>query len=115
MIAALARLGVPAAWVSALPNNPLGDRVAAELRTAGVDLRFVVRPPGGRLGLFFAEQGAPPRATQVWYDRRCSAFTDWGTSMPPCWKARSTRWCRVSPRRWASGPAVHGLVLAYCR
>ena len=72
---ALARLGVPAVWISSLPANPLGDRVAAELAAAGVDLTFVQRPPNGRLGLFFVEQGSAPRAARVWYDRRGSSFT----------------------------------------
>src|ERR1700731_3929064 len=58
---ALAHLGVPVAWVSALPANPLGDRVAGELAGAGVDLSFVERPAEARLGLFFVEQGATPR------------------------------------------------------
>jgi 2-dehydro-3-deoxygluconokinase len=72
---ALACLGVPVAWISALPQTPMGDRVAGELARAGVDLRFLQRLPEGRLGLFFAELGASPRGTRVWYDRRDSAFS----------------------------------------
>jgi 2-dehydro-3-deoxygluconokinase len=71
---ALAYLGVPVRWISALPANPLGDHVASELAGAGVDLRFVERPADGRLGLFFVEQGAGRRSTRVWYDRADSAF-----------------------------------------
>jgi 2-dehydro-3-deoxygluconokinase len=73
--AALASLGVPTAWVSALPDNPLGRRVADELRRAGVELEFVEWDPSGRLGLFFVEFGSPPRPTTVWYDRAGSAFS----------------------------------------
>jgi 2-dehydro-3-deoxygluconokinase len=76
--AALARLGVPTAWVSAVPDSPLGDRVVGELAAAGVDLSFVERIPDSRLGLFFVELGAEPRATRVWYDRRDSAFARLG-------------------------------------
>jgi 2-dehydro-3-deoxygluconokinase len=73
--AALARLGVAVTWISALPATPPGDRVAEELAAAGVDLSHVTRLPGARLGLFFAELAAAPRATRVWYDRADSAFT----------------------------------------
>jgi 2-dehydro-3-deoxygluconokinase len=69
----LALLGVPAAWVGVLPDGPLGDRAAAELAGAGVDLGHVDRVPG-RMGLFFVEHGAGARPTQVHYDRADSAF-----------------------------------------
>src|SRR4051794_9375304 len=72
--AGLAGLGVAARWIGALPSNPLGTRVAAELRAAGVDLSGVTWVPDGRLGLFFAEEGVAPRPTAVWYDRGGSAF-----------------------------------------
>src|SRR3954454_10150635 len=72
--AGLAGLGVSTRWIGALPDNPLGARVAAELTAAGVDLSGVTWVPDGRLGLFFAEEGVPPRPTTVWYDRRDSAF-----------------------------------------
>lgn len=72
--AALASLGVEVAWISALPDSPLGSRVAATLAQAGVDLRFVEWEPDGRLGLFFVEFGAAPRPTAVWYDRVDSSF-----------------------------------------
>ncbi|MBS1862176.1 MAG: sugar kinase [Actinobacteria bacterium] len=71
---ALAALGVEAAFVSALPATPLGDRAAADLAAAGVDLGFLDRPAAGRIGLFFVEFGAGARPTTVWYDRSGSAF-----------------------------------------
>jgi 2-dehydro-3-deoxygluconokinase len=73
--AALAYLGVPTAWVSAVPDSPLGRRVLDELALAGVRLDGVQLVGEGRLGIFFAECGADPRPTQVWYDRSGSAFT----------------------------------------
>lgn len=83
--AALARLGVPAIWLSALPANPLGRRVAGELRLHGVDVSRVVWVPDARLGLYFYEPGSAPRPPQVLYDRADSAFAcldpqavDWG-------------------------------------
>jgi 2-dehydro-3-deoxygluconokinase len=71
----LARLGVPVRWVSALPSSPLGERIVRELMASGVDTSHVLRPGGGRVGLFFVEQGSPPRASRVWYDRAGSAFS----------------------------------------
>jgi 2-dehydro-3-deoxygluconokinase len=71
---ALAALGVPVRWISALPCNPLGERVLSELRAAGVDTSYVQRAAAGRLGLFFAEPGVVPRSGRVYYDRADSAF-----------------------------------------
>src|SRR3954454_6511374 len=71
---ALARLGVSAAWVSALPESVVGRRVADEVGAAGVDLAGVSWIAGARLGLFFVDAGIPPRPTSVVYDRAGSAF-----------------------------------------
>ena len=73
VLAGLARLGVSASLVSVLPDTPLGYRAAAEVQGAGVDLDHVRWITGGRMGTFFVEQGAGPRATTVWYDRSGSA------------------------------------------
>lgn len=70
----LALLGVPAAWIGTLPRGPLGRRAAAELRATGVMLDHVAWADGGRMGLFFVEQGAGARPTAVHYDRAGSAF-----------------------------------------
>ena len=79
---ALASLGVETAWVSALPKNPFGQRVARSLRAAGVDLAHVVWEADARLGLFFIEFGSGPRPTIVWYDRAGSAFSTMTTFDP---------------------------------
>src|SRR4051812_683469 len=65
----LARLGRSAAWVSRLTDNPLGRLVAGRARQAGVDVRHVRWTDAGRVGLFFLEAGAAPRASSVVYDR----------------------------------------------
>ncbi|MHB1837482.1 MAG: PfkB family carbohydrate kinase, partial [Solirubrobacteraceae bacterium] len=75
----LARLGAPVSWVSALPDSPLGERVLRQVRADGVDTSFVQRPSVGRVGLFFVEQGASPRASRVWYDRAGSTFARMST------------------------------------
>jgi 2-dehydro-3-deoxygluconokinase len=72
---AMASLGVETAWLSALPDAPLGHRVARALGAAGVDIEHVEWHRGGRVGLFFVEFGADPRPTTVWYDRDNTAFS----------------------------------------
>ena len=71
---ALAQLGVPSAWVSKLPDTPLGQRVAAEARRFGVDTSRIIWTPEGRVGLYFYERGSPPRPSTVLYDRGHSAI-----------------------------------------
>jgi 2-dehydro-3-deoxygluconokinase len=51
----LARLGLRAAWVSALGGDPTGDRVAAALEAEGVDLRWVRRDPARQTGLMLRD------------------------------------------------------------
>ena len=71
--AALASLGTPARMVTALPDNPLGHKARAALGAAGVDARFVTFAEG-RIGLYFLEPPAGPRAARVTYDRAGSVF-----------------------------------------
>jgi len=71
---AAARVGLRAAWVSALPDNPLGRRVAGTLASGGVDLSRVHWVKTGRLGLYFVEMGAAPRPISVLYDRAASTM-----------------------------------------
>src|SRR5437879_7583582 len=77
---AAARVGLRAAWVSALPDNPLGRRVAGTLASGGVDVSHVRWVAGGRLGLYFVEMGAAPRPISVLYDRAASAMALASTS-----------------------------------
>jgi len=70
----LVRLGTTSAWVSRLPDSPLGRLVASRARAEGVDLAHVEWAEDERLGLFFVEVGSPPRPTSAHYDRADSAF-----------------------------------------
>jgi 2-dehydro-3-deoxygluconokinase len=72
---AAARIGLRAAWVSALPNNSLGRRVAKTLAAGGVDTSLVQWIDGGRLGLYFVEMAAAPSVTRILYDRKGSAIS----------------------------------------
>ena len=70
---ALARLGVRTTWISRMPENPLGRRVARTLMGHGVDTSHIIWVKGERMGLFFVEFGDGSRATSIIYDRAGSA------------------------------------------
>ncbi len=71
----LSRLGWSCGWVSALPDSPLGRRVAGEYRATGLDLSAVKWSGDHRLATYYVEYAVPPRATQVYYDRAGTCFT----------------------------------------
>jgi 2-dehydro-3-deoxygluconokinase len=71
---ALARLGRSSAWVSRLTHNPLGRLIANHAREAGVSTEHVVWTSEDRVGLYFLEFGAAPRASSVLYDRKGAAI-----------------------------------------
>jgi 2-dehydro-3-deoxygluconokinase len=73
--AGLSRLGLKSAWVSRLPQNPLGRLLENRVRQAGVDTSEVIWASEGRLGLYFVEFGAAPRPSSVLYDRAHSAMS----------------------------------------
>lgn len=72
---ALSRIGFQTAWLSRLPDNPLGQRLVAELRSHGIDTSGVRMVAGERLGTYFIEFGSPPRPNRVVYDRANSAMS----------------------------------------
>jgi len=63
------------AYVSVIPNNPIGDACVKELRRQGVDTSLIVRE-GNRLGIYFLEAGANQRPSKVIYDRSHSAIAE---------------------------------------
>jgi 2-dehydro-3-deoxygluconokinase len=66
---ALASFGLPAAYVTALPDkNPIADAAISQLRSFGVDTSKIVRGKG-RLGVYYLETGASQRGSKVVYDR----------------------------------------------
>jgi len=71
----LSRLGTNVAWVSRLTDNALGCMVRNKAREQGVDTSHIVWTKGDRVGLYFAELGASPRASSVLYDRANSAIS----------------------------------------
>jgi 2-dehydro-3-deoxygluconokinase len=73
---ALARLGHPTAWVSRLTRNPFGRLIANRAREAGVCTDHVVWTDEDRVGVYFVEFGAAPRASGVVYDRKGAAIAN---------------------------------------
>src|SRR2546428_13239581 len=65
--AACARLGLSAAWISALPANPWGERIRREPVGHGGDCRHVRMAEGARVGVYFLGYGVPPRPGAVLY------------------------------------------------
>jgi 2-dehydro-3-deoxygluconokinase len=71
---ALARLGRTTTWVSRLTRNSLGRLIANQARQAGVGTDHIVWTDEDRVGLYFLEFGAAPRASGVLYDRKNAAI-----------------------------------------
>jgi 2-dehydro-3-deoxygluconokinase len=94
---ALARLGRQTAWVSRLTDNPLGRLIANQAREAGVSTEHVVWTGDDRVGLYFLEFGAAPRASSVLYDRKGAAIANLAPGAVP-WSGIFTgvRWFHVT-------------------
>ena len=69
----LASFGLDAAFVTALPANPIGDSAVGELRRFGVDT-LPIKRAGHRVGIYFLETGAAQRPSKVVYDRAGSSL-----------------------------------------
>lgn len=63
-----ANYGLPARFITGLPENELGNAVISDLRGFGVDTDFIVKNEH-RLGIYFLETGSGPRPSKVIYDR----------------------------------------------
>ena len=70
---ALANYGLDAGFVSALPDNDIGESAIRELRRFGVDTTHVNRS-GDRVGIYYLETGANQRPSKVVYDRAGSSI-----------------------------------------
>jgi len=68
------RLGLDVAYVTRLCRNPLGRVIENKAREQGVDTSHVVWTDEDRVGVYFVEFGASPRANSVIYDRCDSAM-----------------------------------------
>jgi 2-dehydro-3-deoxygluconokinase len=94
---ALARLGRSTAWVSRLTDNPLGRLIANQAREAGVSSEHIVWTPEDRVGVYFLEFGAAPRASSVLYDRKATAIAAIRPGMVPWSKVfAGVKWFHVT-------------------
>jgi len=73
--ASLAQLGAAARFVTALPQNAISDACVGFLSGLGVDTTQILRTKQGRLGLYFFENGANQRPSNVIYDRSHSSVS----------------------------------------
>src|SRR6266851_803227 len=93
----LARLGHSAAWVSRLTNNPLGRLIANHAREAAVNTEHIVWTDDDRVGVYFLEFGAAPRASSVLYDRKNAAIAGIKPGMVPWAKLLAgVKWFHVT-------------------
>jgi len=79
---AASRLGLDTAWLSKLPDSPLGRKVTGSLGSHGVDAD-VVWDDEHRQGTYYVEMGTKPRGIDVIYDRANSAVTTATTAELP--------------------------------
>jgi 2-dehydro-3-deoxygluconokinase len=69
VLAALQQIGQRCGYVTALPDNPNGRRIAHALREKGISLDAICWRTDGRVGVYYVEFAQPPRSIQVVYDR----------------------------------------------
>jgi 2-dehydro-3-deoxygluconokinase len=74
---ALANYGLDARFVTALPDNDIGESALREVRSFGVDTTQI-RRSGDRVGIYYLETGANQRASKVVYDRAASSICECG-------------------------------------
>jgi 2-dehydro-3-deoxygluconokinase len=60
--------------ITALPDNSIGNNAKKALDAMGIDTSFISMTKG-RLGIYYFEQGAGPRPSQVIYDRAYSSIS----------------------------------------
>lgn len=69
----LANYGHDAAFVTKVPENPIGECAVAALRKHNVNTSYIAKG-GERLGIYFLESGSAMRASNVVYDRAHSSI-----------------------------------------
>ncbi len=73
--AALCNYGLNGTFITKVPDNAIGQSAINHLRRYGVDTQFIARG-GTRLGIYFLENGASMRASQVIYDRAGASIAE---------------------------------------
>lgn len=111
----LANYGLDAAFVTKVPNNPIGEAAVNSLRQFGVDVSQIVRG-GNRLGIYFLEKGASQRPSKVVYDRAGASISE-AQSGDFNWDEifADTEWFHFTGITPALGPNVAALCLEACK
>ena len=71
----LAHFGVDSIFITAIPDNDIGQACINYIRQFGVDTTEILRQ-GRRLGTYYFESGAAMRASKVIYDRAASSIAE---------------------------------------
>lgn len=71
----LSNFGYDTEFVTAVPDNPIGECAVAALRKHGVGTKYISRS-GNRLGIYYLESGSAMRASNVIYDRAGSSISE---------------------------------------
>jgi 2-dehydro-3-deoxygluconokinase len=80
---AASRMGLSCGFVTRLTDNAIGRLVANRAREHGVDPSHMVWTNADRVGTYYLEYGAAPRANRVLYDRADSAMARIAPGMVP--------------------------------
>ena len=72
--ASLSNYGIQNEFVTAIPQNSIGDCAMQTIRSFNVGSKYILRQ-GDRLGLYFLEHGASGRNSSVVYDRANSSIS----------------------------------------
>lgn len=107
----LARLGRSVSWVSRVPASALGRLLVNRVRETGVEVDQILWSEGDRMGLYFLEFGAAPRASGILYDRTDSAMSRIQPGMVD-WPAvfRNAKWFHVTGITPALSPSARAAV-----
>ena len=70
----LANFGHDTEYVTAVPNNEIGECAIAALRKYGVGTKYISKS-GERLGVYYLESGVAMRPSKVVYDRAHSSIS----------------------------------------
>ncbi len=73
--ASLAIFGEKSRYATALPENPIAESFAAQMKSLGVAVDKIHYKKSGRMGIYFVETGANQRASNVVYDREGSVIS----------------------------------------
>ncbi len=86
----LSHFGMNTFYVSSVPDNPIGQSCINTVRQFGVNTDYMVQE-GDRLAVYYLENGASMRASNIVYDRKGSSFSlippdsfDWDSIFDDC-------------------------------